>query len=52
LDSVDGHGTDSIEEDLEGAEEGLAEDRVENEGLEGGWEIGIETIDAEGLVVS
>lgn len=30
-----------VEEDLEGAEEGLAEDRIEEEGLEGRWEVGI-----------
>jgi hypothetical protein len=35
-DAVDGHGPDGVEEDLEGAEEGLAEDGVEEEGLEGG----------------
>lgn len=52
LDLVDGYGMDSIEEDLEGVEEGFVEDRVENEGFEGGWEIGIEIIDVEGFVVS
>lgn len=51
-----GHGVDegradSVEEDLEGAEEGLAEDRVEEDGLKGGGKVGVEAVDAEGLVV-
>lgn len=49
--AVDGHGTEGVEEDLESAEEGLAENRVEHEGLESGGQIGIKTVDAEGLVV-
>lgn len=32
-DAVDGHGADGVEEDLECAEEGLAEDGVEDEGF-------------------
>ena len=40
-----------IEDDLKGAEEGLAKDRVEEEGFEGGGEVGIEPVDAEGFVV-
>lgn len=32
-DAVDGHGADGVEEDLERAEEGLAEDGVEHKGL-------------------
>jgi hypothetical protein len=36
---------------LEGAEEGLAEERVEDEGFEGCREIGVEASDAEGFVV-
>lgn len=51
-DSVDGHGADGVEEDLEGAEECLAEDGVEYESLEGGGEVGIKPIDAKRLVVS
>jgi hypothetical protein len=50
-DAEDGHGADGVEEDLEGAEEGLSEDGVEEDGLEGGGEIGVEAVDAEGLVV-
>lgn len=50
-DAVDGHGADGVEEDLEGAEEGLAENGVEHEGFESSGEICIEAIDAEGLVV-
>ena len=40
-----------IEDDLEGAEEGLAKDGVEEEGFKGGGEIGIEPVNAEGFVV-
>lgn len=50
-DAVDNHRPQGVEEDLEGAEEGLSEDRVEEYGLEGGGEIGVEAIDAERLVV-
>ena len=50
-DLVDHHGTESVEEDLEGAEEGLAEDGVEEEGFDGGGEVGVEAVDAEGFVV-
>ena len=38
---VDHHGTEGVEEDLEGAEEGLAEDGVEEEGFKGSWEVGV-----------
>lgn len=50
-DAVDGHGADGVEEDLERAEEGLAEDGVEEEGLDGGGEVRVEAVYAEGLVV-
>lgn len=50
-DAVDGHGPQGVEEDLEGAEEGLAEDGVEEEGFEGGGEVGVEAVYAEGFVV-
>lgn len=49
--AVDEHGSEGVEEDLEGAEEGLARDRVKEEGLEGGGEIGVEAVDAERLVM-
>lgn len=49
--AVDGHGAQGVEEDLEGAEEGFAEDGVEEEGFEGGGQVGVETVDAEGFVV-
>ena len=48
---VDEHGAEGVEEDLEGAEEGFAEDRVEEEGFEGGGEVGIEAVDAKGFVM-
>lgn len=48
---VDHHGPESVEEDLEGAEEGFAEDGVEEEGFKGGGEIGVEAVNAEGFVV-
>jgi hypothetical protein len=41
----------SIEEDLKGAEEGLAKEGIEEEGLEGCGEVGIQAVDTEGLVV-
>lgn len=50
-DAVDEHRAEGVEEDLEGGEEGFAEDGVEEDGLEGGGEIGVEAVDAEGLVV-
>lgn len=50
-DLVDHHGPQSVEEDLEGTEEGFAEDGIKEEGFEGGWEVGIEAIDAKGFVV-
>lgn len=45
------HGPECVEEDLEGTEEGLSEDRVEEEGLKSGGEIGVKAIYAERLVV-
>lgn len=48
---VDHHGAESVEEDLEGCEEGFAGDGVEEPGLKGRRKIGIESVDAEGLVV-
>jgi hypothetical protein len=49
--SVDEDGADGVEEDLEGAEKGFSEERVEEYGFEGGGEVGVETVDAEGFVV-
>lgn len=40
------HGPDGIEEDLEGAEEGFAKNRVKDDCFEGSGQIGIQTIDA------
>lgn len=51
-DSVDGHGADGVEEDLESTEECLAEDGVEHESLEGRGQVSIKPIDAKRLVVS
>ncbi len=50
-DPVDEHGTHGVEEDLEGAEEGLAEEGVKEDGFEAGGEVGVEAVDAEGFVV-
>jgi hypothetical protein len=38
---VDNHGPDGVEENLEGAEEGFAQDGVEEEGFDGGGEVGV-----------
>ena len=43
----DRHRSEGIKQDLEGAEERLAQDRIEKEGLKLGWQVGIETIDTE-----
>jgi hypothetical protein len=56
VDAGEGHlededGADSVEEDLERAEEGLPEDGVEEYGFNGRGQIGIEPVDAEGFVV-
>ncbi len=51
-DLVDEHGAHGVEEDLEGTEEGLAEEGVEENSFEAGGEVGIEAIDAERFVVS
>ena len=48
---VDEDWTDGVEEDLEGAEECFAKEGVEEEGFEGGGEVGVEAVDAEGFVV-
>lgn len=50
-DLVDHHWAQRVEEDLEGAEEALPEDGVEEDGLEGGGHVGVEAVDTEGLVV-
>ena len=44
--AVDEHGAQGVEEDLEGAEEGLAEEGVQEEGFDCGGEVGVETDDA------
>lgn len=49
---VDEDGTNGVEEDLEGAEEGFSQNGVEEDGFEGCGEIGIETVNAKGFVVS
>lgn len=49
--AVDEHGPDGVEEDLESAEECLAQQGVEEECFQGCWEIGIQTRDTEGFVV-
>lgn len=50
--AVDEHGAQGVEEDLEGGEEGLAGDRVEEQGLECRGQIRVEAVDAQRLVVS
>ena len=48
---VDHHGAEGVEQDLEGAEEGFTKEGVEEEGLEGGGEVSVKTVDAERFVV-
>lgn len=48
---VDHHGSESVKEDLEGAEERFSEDGVKEYGFEGGGEVDIDAIDAKGFVV-
>lgn len=48
---VDEHGSQGVEEDLEGREESLAGDRVEEDGFKGGGQICVETINTQRLVV-
>ena len=50
-DFVDEDGADGVEQDLEGAEEGLSEEGIEEYCFEGGGKVGIEAVDAEGFVV-
>jgi len=45
------HRTQCVEENLESGEEGFASDRVEEEGFEGGGEVGVEAVDAKRFVV-
>lgn len=45
------HGPDGVEEDLEGAKEGFAKDRIKDNCFEGGGEIGVQAINAQGLVM-
>lgn len=47
----DEDGADGVEEDLEGAEEGFAKDRVEEYGFNGCGQVGIKPVDAERFVV-
>jgi hypothetical protein len=49
--SVDKYGANRVEEDLEGAEEGFSKKGIEEESLEAGGEVGIETVNAEGFMV-
>lgn len=50
-DLEDAHRPDGVKKDLEGAEEGLAENRVQDDGFEGCWQIGVKAVHAERLVV-
>lgn len=49
--AVDEHWAHGVEENLEGAEEGLAQEGVEEEGFDCGGEVGVETCYSEGFVV-
>lgn len=49
--AVDEHRSDRVEEDLERAEECLAQDRVEEERFHGGGKVGVKARHAERLVV-
>lgn len=48
---VDEHGAQGVEQDLAGAEEGLAGDRVKEPGFEGSGQVCVQAVDAERLVV-
>lgn len=48
---VNEHGSERVEEDLKGSEEGLSQDRIEEEGFEASGEVSVETVDTEGFVV-
>lgn len=50
-DLEDTHGPDGIEEDLEGAEECLAQDGVQDHSFEGGGKVGIQPVHSQALVV-
>lgn len=50
-DFVDEDGPYSIEKNLEGAEECFSEDGIEEDGLKGGGEVGVQTVDTKGFVV-
>lgn len=45
--SVDKHGAESVEEDLERAEEGFASNAVEEKGFQGCRKVGVKTINPE-----
>ena len=45
------HGTEGVEQDLEGAKEGLAEDGIEEYGFNRRGKVRVQAVDAEGLVV-
>ena len=48
---VDEHGPQRVEEDLEGAEEGLPRHGVQHDSLERRGDVRVQAVDAEGLVV-
>lgn len=50
-DLIDHHWAESVEQDLESCEKSFPEDRIEEYGFERGWEISIETIHTERLVM-
>ena len=49
---VDHHWTERVEEDLKGAKKGLAQNRVEEKGLQRCRKVGVEAINAQGFMVS
>jgi hypothetical protein len=48
---IDHHWAKGVEEDLEGAEEGFAEDGVKKNRFEGGWKVCIQAIDTKRFMV-
>lgn len=51
-DGEDCHGPEGVEENLAGAEEGLAQDAVQKDSFKTGGQIGIQPLDTERLVVN
>jgi hypothetical protein len=50
-DFVNEHRPESVKENLKGAEEGFSSERIEEDSLQSRRKVGIETINAKGLMV-